>query len=541
MTVASLALLLAAAQSNPLPPESQGAPLIIDQGRADRAQPMLPPPALKPDDQTTVATQLSTVDARGVETPIKGIAFEGVKVPAPVAEAASGFLGHPATRATLEALAAKLSIAYERTGIALYTIAIPDQDLSSGHIRVTVAEGFIEDIVYPKGASPLIHAYGERLRQERPLTRRTLERTLSLMRDIPGAKIDADLQRGKQAGGVVIVITPRRRHSDFALGVDNRATQGLGSGQFRGEAHGYSLLRDGDRTDLTLLSATDLRRFRYAALAHATPLGADGLSLALSGGYLETRPSDQPVRGEAATAGLSLSYPIIRGYRRNLSMSIGLDGINSDAAAFGALISSDHMRAARLAVGYSSVAKETVTTAGATITRGLGILGARGTPGFTDTVFTKANARATIDRALGKRIVARLRASGQWSRDRLTASERFAVGGSEFGRAFDAAILSGDSGFAGLGELAIRPKLPADWNGSELYGFIDGARIYINERLPYAAADYGLASAGGGVRLSYAGKASLEIEGAKVIDHPYPTDRSDWRVNLAWRLALRKP
>lgn len=536
MAIASLALLLAAPQSGPLPPEPQRAPLIIDQGRADRTQPTLPPSGIAPTERPH-----ATVEAHGTGAPIKGITFEGVKAPALVADAASEFLGKPATRATLEVLAAKLSTAYERTGIALYTIAIPDQDLSTGQIRVTIAEGFIEDIVYPKGASRLIHAYGEQLRHERPLTRRTLERMLSLMRDIPGAKIDADLQRGKLAGGVVIVITPRRRHTDFAFGVDNRATQGLGSGQFRGDAHGYSLIRDGDRTDLTLLSATDLRRFRYAALAHATPIGDDGLSLALSAGYLETRPSDQPVRGNATTAGLSLSYPVIRGYRRNLSVSLGLDGINNDAAAFGTLISSDRTRAARLAAGYSQIGKKTVLTGGITVSRGLDILGARGTPGLTDTVFTKINARAGIDRALGKRVVARLRTSGQWSRDRLTANERFAVGGAEFGRAFDAAILSGDSGFAGSGELAIRPKLPVKWNGSELYGFVDHAHIYINDRPPFAGTDYSLASAGGGVRLSYGSKAWIEIEGAKVIDRPYPADRDDWRVNVTWRLSLRKP
>lgn len=536
MSVATGVLLLAAAQGNTLPPEAQGAPLIIDQGRADRVQPAQP----LPDEAVNPPAVASRVEAQGNGAPIKGISFEGVKVPAAVADAATAFLGKPATGATLEALAAKLSAAYAHTGIALYTVAIPQQDLSTGQIKVQVAEGFVEDVVYPKGASPLVRAYGERLRHERPLSRRTLERLLSLMRDIPGAKLDADLQRGKQAGGVVIVLTPHRRHSDFAFGVDNRATQGLGSGQFRAEAHGYSLLRDGDRTDLMLLASTDLKRFRYAALSHATPIGSDGLTLGVSGGYLETRPSDQPVRGKAATAGVSLAYPVIRGYRRNLSVSLGLDGINSDAAAFGALISTDHTRAIRSAIGYSSVNEKMSLTGGLTVSRGLDILGARGTPGITDTVFTKINARATLDRALGKKFVGRLRATGQYSPDRLTASERYAVGGTEIGRAFDAAVLTGDSGFGGSAELAFRPGLPARFKGSEIYGFVDHAHIYVEPRLWYAASDYSLGSAGGGVRLSWNSKAWLEIEGAKVIDHPYPADRSDWRVNVSWRLSLHR-
>src|SRR5204862_388448 len=140
----------------------------------------------------------------------------------------------------------------------------------------------------------------------------------------------------------------------------------------------------------------------------------------------------------------------------------------------------------------------------------------------------------------GKKFVGRLRATGQYSPDRLTASERYAVGGTEIGRAFDAAVLTGDSGFGGSAELAFRPGLPARLKGSEIYGFVDHAHIYVEPRLWYAASDYSLGSAGGGVRLSWNSKAWLEIEGAKVIDHPYPADRSDWRVNVSWRLSLHR-
>lgn len=528
-TATALSLLLAAQ------PPATLAPALIDQQPA-------PDPATPSSDAgpQPLPAQPVTVEPDAAAILIKGITFEGVEAPAPVAAAARAFLGQPASRATLTALAKAVANAYAKANIALYTVAIPHQELSDGHVRLLLAEGFVEDIVYPKGASPLIRAYADRLRAEKPLSRRALERYLSLMRDIPGAKLDIALLRGRRPGGVVLSITPERKKVDFSAGLDNRRQNGLGSGQFRASAQGNSLLRDGDRTDLIFLSAIDFKRYRYLGFSHQTPLGSDGLMLGLSASTLRTHLKNFPVTGSAQTLGMTLSYPLIRGYKRNLTLSAGIDGLNSDAALLGAVLSSDHIRTARAAISYGMVGQKSVLTASATVARGLEIFGARGTPGFTDPLFTKWTVRTGYDRALGKQWVGRLRLKGQYSGDRLSGSERFAIGGPEFGRAFDTALLSGDSGMAGSFELALKPNLPDRLKGTELYGFIDGAKIHVKERLVVAAATYSLASVGGGLRLAYNPHASLGLEGAKVIDRPYPGAGDEWRFNISWRVKMRR-
>ncbi|HWW65265.1 MAG TPA: ShlB/FhaC/HecB family hemolysin secretion/activation protein [Sphingomonadaceae bacterium] len=536
MLLVPAAGMLLAAQAVSRPP-LPSTPLILDQGRADRIQPVAPP---QPRGAPPAGDGLAHVDTAGSGAPIAGIRFEGAKVPAAVADAARGFIGQPATRALLDKLVRAMSAAYAKSDVALYTIAIPDQDLSQGTVRVQVAEGYIERVVYPKPASPLLRTYAARLMAEKPLSRRALERYLSLMRDVAGAKIEVQLLRGTRRGGVILSLAPTREHSDFAVGFDNQGTRDLGTGQLRAEAHGYSLLRDGDRTDLTLLGATDLKRFRYISFAHATPIGADGLTATLSAGYLETRPRHTALEGEAETIGLSLAYPLLRGYRKNLSISLGLDGLNSDAAYVGSLISSDRTRALRLAAGYSNVGTKSAISGGLTFSHGLDILGARSLAGITDTVFDKVNARATWDRQIGKRVVFRLRASGQYSRDRLAASEGFAIGGADFGRAFDSALLTGDRGAAGLVELALRPRLPKAIDGSELYGFVDGATVRMAGRLGQHARHYDLASAGAGLRLAWRDRGSIELEAARAIDDPYAGYRGHWRINIGWRLSLRR-
>lgn len=526
------AFLLLAAQ----PPASTLAPPLIEQ--RETPAPELPGAQER---QPKVSTQnLVTVNAAEAGALIKGIEFIGVKAPARVADAARPFLDKPASRETLKALANAISEAYAKSDIALYTVAIPDQDLSTGKVSVLLAEGFVEDIVYPQGASPLIRAYAERLRKEQPLTRRGLERYLSLMRDIPGAKVDVALLRGEKAGGVTLSITPVRDASDFSFGVDNRKQAGLGAGQFRATGQLNSLLRDGDRTDLTLLSAIDLKRYRYAGLSHQTPIGSDGLTLALSTSYLDTRLKYLPIEGQAWTAGISVNYPLIRSYKRNLTISAGLDGLNSDAALLGSVLSSDHIRSLRFAMAYSLIGKKSVLAASAALSQGIDIIGARGTPGFTDPSYTKVIARASYDHMLGKHFVGRVRAAGQYSRDRLSGNERFAIGGPDFGRAFDTAILSGDKGAAASLEMAWRPWLAGKFVGTEVYGFIDGARIRVLERVGNPATTYDLASAGGGVRLAYTSRAAISVEGARVIDSAYAGAEGGWAVNLGWQLKLRR-
>lgn len=526
----------AAAAVSPATPQSS---LIIDQGRADR----LPAGTANPPDPAAASPgmPMPEIGLAGSGAPIRSIRFDGVPVPATVAAAARRFIGRRADAATLNRIAAAMSDAYGKSDIALYTIVIPDQDLSGGRLRVTVVEGFIERVAVPPGAGRLLRAYAAQLAAERPLTRRTLERYLSLMRDIPGMTVDAQLLRGTRAGGVILDLKVRQKRFNVTFGFDNQGVGSLGTAEFEADAHAYGLLREGDHTALTGLATPDFNRLRYASISHATPVGDAGMVLTLSGGYLATRPRDSMVDGDARTYGATLAYPLIRGYKRNLTASLGIDAVDSDAAVFGTVFSSDHTRALRGAVGYSYASAKSAFTAGLTANRGLGILHARGTAFFTDPVFTKLNGRVTYDRQIGRRFFTHMKAAGQYSGDRLAAAERFAAGGSDFGRAFDQAVLTGDQGLAGSLEIAFRPPLPKTLAGSEIYVFADGARVHLVERLPYAyAGTYDLASAGAGARLAYAERASLGLEVARAIDRPFANDRETWRFNLSWRLKLKK-
>jgi len=540
--VAALSAATAAATTGVHAQSVPGSPtgLLIDQGRAQAADSVAPQaPATGPHDP-----DYATSIASGVANtaPIRSVRFDNGEAPSSVAEAARPYLGQPASQATLQAIADALSKAYARSSVALYSVAIPAQSLSDGVLHVRFAEGYIEQIQIigdvKGGAVALVKRYAQALSAERPLSRRSLERYLSLIRDIPGLTVEASLLRGQNAGAVRLVLKLKQKRHDFAVSFDNRSQEQLSSGEFQAVAKAFGTLRAGDETDVTLAAATDFRAFRYANIAHSTPIGGDGLRATLSVAHLETRARPSDIEGEANIVSLGLSEPLIRSYKRNLTLSASTDLVNSDNAVLGSLLARERTRAARAAAVFSDAGDRHLLSASLIASRGLDLLGADTRLTLADPRFTKVDATASLSRTLGKRFVARINASGQWTDDALPAVERFLVGGEPFGRAFPVATLAADRGVAGSVELAWRPAILKALSGSELYLFTDRADARYVARGPLPGASYQLASAGIGTRILFRDKDELDLEGARRIDRPYPGFPADWQFNVAWRASF---
>ena len=535
--IAGLALALT------LTPAAAGAqttttPLIIDRDRLDRAPAAAAP--TPPDQRPRETTQRGVVASAGQGVIIRGVAFDGTKVPARVAAAAKPFLGRIADRPTLDRLAAALAKAYAKTDVALYTLLIPDQTFAGGVVHIVAIEGSIEKVRVDIAGRPSsrVEAYAAKLEGERPLSRTRLERQISLMRDLPGFRLSPSLLPGDETGSAKMAITGTRRKPEVRFAYDNRATLILGDGQVQATARAYNLIGDGSDTSLVLAAAPDLRRYRYAGLAQGIAIDGDGFRLSLSAGTLRTRPEKSPIEGSAKLAGITASYPLVRGYQRTVTASLSLDGLNSDNAAFGALITSERTRALRGAIQLSDSNARRSIVLGATASQGLDIWGARAGLTLADTRFAKLNGTAAINQAIGKRLVARVRASGQYSKDPLPAAERFTVGGADYGRGFEIALLSADRGIAGSAELAWRPITKGKLRGSELYSFVDKAKVTFVPRGWYGKETYGLASAGGGVRVNVGDRASASVELAHAIQRPYPGYDAKWQVSVGWSLSL---
>jgi hemolysin activation/secretion protein len=513
----------------------------IDAQRADRKPPQAPAlPAMTGPPSTAVEVEaagqpsavLRRVEVLGSSLPTAQ--FEGVFAP---------LVGQTMDQKTIEAIAAAAAKAYEGGDLALYTIAVPRQDLSGGVLRLQALEGHVGQVALQgdvKGRDlKLVSAHAERIAAGKPLRRATLERRLSLIRDIPGLTLDAKLAPGKTPGAVLLVLDLKQKGPELMFSVNNRGSSLLGRTQVQADLNLYSTFRQGDQTRLTLGLPTDPERFQYYALLHSQPLGTNGLRGQVSAGYFRTRPDDPPSKGEATFGGIQLSYPAIRSYQQNLFLTGALDGLDSKNAVFGQGTATERIRVLRGAAAWSLAKPKNQASLSATVSQGIDGLGARTTAGIADADFLKLNLRAGYDQALGDRWAVRLKAAGQASGDLLPSSEQFSVGGSEFGRAFEQSIVIGDSGGAGSVEVAWRPgTLPKILAGSEVYVYADTAQVTQTGRFGWADRDYDLSSAGMGARLAIGKKTGLGLEGAYGLEDPRPGRDGTWRIGV--NIAVRR-
>ncbi|MBV9843174.1 MAG: ShlB/FhaC/HecB family hemolysin secretion/activation protein [Sphingomonadaceae bacterium] len=476
---------------------------------------------------------------------LRGASVAGATLPPPQVEAAyAPFVGRTIDNKTLTDITDAVASAYGKSDVALYEVLVPQQDFAGGILRLVAVEGYIESVEVRGKLRhrrlALLRSYLRRIEQERPLHTSTLQRVVSLIRDLPGFFPDLSFERGHDQGAVKLVVTAHEKPVQLSLGISDRGTAFLGRTQVQADAYVNGVLGGGDQLRGTLVLPTHVDRFQYYALGYSTPLDTDGTTLSLDVSHLRTRPAAFPLKGSATAFGLQLSRPLIRSYKRNLYLTLGLDGIDVDNALLGFTLSDDRIRATRLAASYSYTAARNELSLSGTASFGLDVLGARVLAGQSDQRFRKVNLKGSDAQQIGKTFVLRVSGFGQLTPDRLPASEQIALGGDEFGRAYEAAIIAGDYGFAGSGELAWRPRgLPKLVDGSELYAFGDGGKIWYRSRFGFAGFQSHIQSVGGGIRLHVVKRAVVQIEASRGLTNPvFYEDREKWRALFSIRTIL---
>lgn len=503
----------------------------------DRSRDPLPDPEAKP-----LSLGKVELGARPDVT-VREIRFVGAGVPANVARAAQRFVGKPASSENLAKLAAAMTRAYNRSSVALFTLVIPEQDLSGGVVTVASAEGYIGSVTLSgereSGPAPLVAKMAGGLAGRRPLPRARFERALGNIADLPGVTVTPSLALGGEQGAVALDLAVDAKKPTVGLGFTTRTSQFVNDGIVEANARGTSLLRSGDETRLTGAAALDFRSLLYLAASHSTPIGADGTRAELSGAALRTRPQGLAIDGEAWSAGFGVTHPLIRASRRNLVASGRLDYLDSRNALFGSTIAAEKTWTASGSLAFRLSEDRTVIGARVGGAKGLDFAGARVDPGVGEVGFAYADAAIEANQAIGKAFVVRAAATGRWTRDRLPAAQRFSVGGATFGRAFDDGLVSGDRGYAAFGEFGFRPLRGGRFSKSEIYSFIDYADITLLGRTAIPRTGFELGSWGGGIRVAYAENATIGLELADPWKQPVPGYDQDLRVALSWKLSLR--
>lgn len=458
--------------------------------------------------------------AKGATVQVQGFVIEGASL-VPLAELEAllaPLVGQTLSFAALETAARQIAEHYRARG--WYARAyLPAQDITAGRVRIVVVEGRLSGIEVD---APGLHADAAEqhiaarmvsagLTVGAPLSAAALERGLLLANEQPGLQATGILEPGGQTGETRL----RLKVTDSPaltgdLGLTNHGARATGVEQFAaGLAYAPG---DGSQLRGNALAARGLESLR---LAYTLPIGADGWRVSLHASELRYRLGGDfaalDADGRAQTAGLGLTYPLLRSAIANLRLSLSAEHRRYADDSLGTALR--RKRADTFTLGLAGDRSDGLwgggfTQASATLVQGKLDLSGVAADAAADRAgpraaggYLKLAGRAERLQRITDSLSLSATLNAQWAADNLDSSEKFALGGPFGIRAYPVSEASGDAGW--LANLELRYSLDERW---QAIGFLDGGEIRQHTN-PWAGWQgggsqpnrYGLAGAGLGL------------------------------------------
>jgi hemolysin activation/secretion protein len=402
-------------------------------------------------------------------------------------------------------------------------VVVPEQTIQNGVVELEIVEGYVGRVVIDGDAGdlkPWIEAYLRRVVQtpddgERapPVRRGELERALLLVDDLPGVTVRAVLRPPEateaRAGESELVLRVERTRFEAAALADNRGSRFTGPERAMLLGWENSALDRRERVELQALSTLGDDEQRYGALIYDQPFGTRGWAARFLANYADSAPGSTlaplDLQTRSARLSASVSYPIILQQRRSLYLLAGLDASRLDVDALGADFSHDDLRVVHAGVRYEfGGCGGGLNAVGFELRQGLQGLGATSdsdplrsrATGRSD--FTSLLLEASHSQRFARILALNVGVKAQYAFDTLLSDEEFLLGGEQYGRGYDSAELTGESGVGVTVELRYqRSTSHRALQFYQPYAFYDAGVVWnddpgVNERLSLASAGLGL-------------------------------------------------
>lgn len=228
---------------------------------------------------------------------------------------------------------------YRNNGYILSRAILPPQHIQHGVVTIRVVEGYIDKVEIigtPGRARYLLAAYGNKIRQSRPLQLKVLERYLFLANEIPGVTAQAvlgpspSLTDGVSDLNLVSNVQPANMYISY----DNFQSRYNGPKEATISINFNNNFRSGDTTHLIYLTGTTPRELQFFDLSYDTPLGAEGAHMQIGGNKSITKPefilTPLQLVGVARIYYANFYYPQLRSRSANLTWDAGIIYYNTN-------------------------------------------------------------------------------------------------------------------------------------------------------------------------------------------------------------------
>lgn len=441
-------------------------------------------------------------------------------------------LGHEITLGELIEATRGITKRYQDDGYLLSYAFLPQQDFDQGLVRVVLVEGYVSDYEIDGDIGRVkgyIDELVDKLKGERPLTRKTFDRYSTLMSRIPGVTLQAQVPPpGTTDGASTLRVSASRKPFTTSMSLvegSRNSTQAL----FGASSNSQTAMAE--QLTLSGLFPPGRDKEHYYRLDYSQYLNAEGTQLSLYGSSYRSDPSTsiatddgfelKPHR-ENDRFSIGVSHPLIAAPDQWLSAGARLYGVNDntdyEVAGFSQTISEKtNVRALAFEGDWRKSDARQLRIVSAGMYQGMDAMGAK-----SETTLT--GSRYDLD-------FFRLRLSGvqsdgyfdnwqgvvsgalYWSDDTLPDSERAVFGGQNFGRGYPDDQASGDKGWGVAYELNYSFNRDGDWvKLLQPYAIVDRAKAWYNE-LPLKGSD--MSSAALGLRFGDKRYYNIALEVAK--------------------------
>jgi hemolysin activation/secretion protein len=519
-----------------------------------------PPPPLSQPGGPTISLP-STVAPKGAEhilVKVRAVHITGATVykSDALAPLYAEMVGREVTLAAIYDLAQRITTKYGNDGYVISRAIVPPQELdpAGATVEIQVIEGYVDKVEWPPELGrfrDFFSYYTARITAERPANIHTIERYLLLAGDLPGLKFKNSLKPSATQQGAATLIVEIVLFSPLDANgrIDNRGPRGQGPLELLGSATVNNLLHIHDALNITYAGPFETQELKYIYGQYSQVLVPEGLTWFADGSNGWGRPETPELQAlkyhtKSTVFETGFTYPVLRTRERNFSVT-GLwfmshnEGVILDMPMLPPS-TLDRLRGFRLkANGDWADPLSGIDQINVIVSQGLQSVGStdNGQPlasrlnGRVD--FSKLEATLTRMQPLPANFSVLLAGYGQLAGTPLLNPELCGYGGRVFGRAYDPSELVADECVEALGELRfdvpvarlMPPPIATPMTQVQLYGFADWGSLHNLAPDVLTPRNMRAASAGGGLRLGWFDKFSVDVSADKAVEGP----RNDWR------------
>lgn len=389
--------------------------------------------------------------------------------------------------------ARKITTLYADKGYPLSLAYVPVQEIEDGVVRIRVIEGFVASAEAEAESAALkrrLTTFAENISAERPLTNRTLERTLLLANETPGTKVTGVLSRDETADGIRMTLAGERKRFAAAVNLNNRASRAVGREQAVARVAMNGVLSGFDQLGLAAVQSLNADELTVLSGKYSTVLSPSGLTLNLSATRSEAAPGIPFLRvlafeTQGWTASAGVSYPAI--LSRNTRLHFAATGSWKEfRSAFGATPNTlDRLWTTDFDAALSIKDSLKGTNAIAlTVSRGWNVFDATepGSPlasrAGAGGQFVSVIADLSRTQVINDWADMTIGVKGQTTNNPLLSSEQCGFGGAGFGRGYDPFEIAGDRCVVALVELRASPSfLDRGWFKAQPFVSFDAGAV----------------------------------------------------------------